>query len=430
LKTASVSGMPLKGSADRVGLFLLGCLMALPLLPEFMVGYLLIGWVIWRIHQGNLWELKNHIPWSFALVIPYFLWYLWRWSATGWSAEGGRIFIMHLQWLLIPMLLLGLPQDLMKGARKLVHVLWVLVVLTALALFVQGIIELLMRNTPIKGFSDHPLFYIGLSDPLMHPGYLSMIVAVFVIVTPCVALPAWLPRRHFHWGQFFLLTFFVMLSSRMIMGALLLTWPFAGRFWSNLNRNSRISAGLLVLFLIVVFVFGLLPQPIDSRIRELSRVDYRIDADSLYDFSGVTIRLAEWKGALHAIGQKPLLGHGPGLGQRALLDSYDRLGFKVGRLYEFNAHNQYLQTALDLGWAGSVLLILSILGLSYPYLTSGNRQVFWFLLFFLLCSTTESTLIRQRGAVMLALYIPLLGFITATASGERLQNSGKGLSLS
>ena len=182
MKTASVSGMPLKGSADRVGLFLLGCLMALPLLPEFMVGYLLIGWVIWRIHQGNLWELKNHIPWSFALVIPYFLWYLWRWSATGWSAEGGRIFIMHLQWLLIPMLLLGLPQDLMKGARKLVHVLWVLVVLTALALFVQGIIELLMRNTPIKGFSDHPLFYIGLSDPLMHPGYLSMIVAVFVIV--------------------------------------------------------------------------------------------------------------------------------------------------------------------------------------------------------------------------------------------------------
>lgn len=428
MKTASVGKALFTGFADRVGLLLLGSLVALPLLPEFMVGYLLIGWVLWRIHQGSMREVLTNIPWSFALVIPYFLWYLWRWSATGWGAEGGRIFIMHLQWLLIPLLLLGLPQNLMNGGRKLFYVLWLLVVLTALALLVQGILEYLMRDTPIEGFSDHPLFYIGLSDPLMHPGYLSMIVAVLLIIAPGIAPPAWLQRWYFYLGQLFLIIFFVMLSSRMIMGALLLTWPIAGRFWAGFNRKRRITGAFLMLLLIVVFVSGVLPKPIDNRIRELSRVDYRIDADSLYDFSGVTIRLAEWKGALHAINQQPLLGHGPGLGQNALLDSYDGMGFKVGLLYKFNAHNQYLQTALDLGWIGSVLMILSILALCYPYLSSGNRNVLWFLIFFLLCSITESTLLRQRGAVMLALYVPFLGLFTARSSGDGLPVSGEVLS--
>jgi len=397
--------------------------MALPLLPEFMVGYLLIACVIWRIYQGNLNEILTRIPKSNVLVIPYFVWYFWRWSATGWGAEGGRILVMHLQWLVIPLLLFWVPQNLIGAVNKLVHVLWMLVLLTALALSLQGVIEWSLRDTPIEGFSDHPLFYIGLSDPLMHPGYLSMIVAVVIMVAPTVPRPAWLSGWRFFVGQVFLLTFFMMLSSRMIMGALLLTWPLAGLFWLKLNRKSSITAALFILFLILVFALGFLPKPLDNRIRELSRHEYQIGADSLSDFSGITIRLAEWGGAIHAIGNHPVLGHGPGLGHNALMESYERLGFKVGLLYKFNAHNQYLQTALDLGWVGSVLLILSILALSYPYISSGNRRVLWFVIFFLLCSGTESTLLRQRGAVMLALYVPLLGFISATAKSENTHDS-------
>jgi O-antigen ligase len=224
------------------------------------------------------------------------------------------------------------------------------------------------------------------------------------------------------------MVFFMMLASRMIMGALLLTWPIVGHFWKNLSSKNSILFVFFVLLIVFLFTLEFLPKPIDNRIRELSRTEYRIDADSLSDFSGVTIRLAEWNGALHAIRHQCLLGYGPGLGQNALLDSYDSLGFKVGLFYKFNAHNQYLQTALDLGWVGSVLLILSIFALCYPSLSSGNRNVLWFLIFFLLCSITESTLIRQRGAVMLALFVPFLGIVTGCSGENRPQRSGEGLS--
>lgn len=385
--------------------------MALPLFPEYLVGYVLIAWVIWRMHQGNLKDALSRITYSFVLVIPYFIWFFWRWWATGWCTEGGHLLVMHLQWILIPLLLMGIPQFLVDGLHKLIYIIWLLLVLTTFILFVQGIVEWSLRVTPIKGFSEHPMFYIGLSDPLMHPGYLSMIVAIFIMIVPAASRPAWLSRSHFLFGQLFLLVFFVMLSSRMIAVALLLTLPLAGYSWLRMTRKNVISMGLAALFFMLLFAFGFLPKPIDSRIRDLSHLDYRIDAESLHDFSGVTIRLAEWKGALHAIKVNPILGHGPGLGQRALIESYEQLGFQVGRRYGFNAHNQFLQTALDLGWIGAFLLTMSIIGLSYPQLSSGNRLTLWFLVFFLLCSTTESTLFRQRGTVMLALFIPLLGFI-------------------
>jgi len=406
-------------SADRLGLLLLGCLMALPLLPEFMVGYVLIAWFTWRLHKRNLKEAFIHIPRSFLLILPYFIWYFWRWSASDWNVDGGRILAMHLQWVLFPILLYGLHQDLLGAFQKLVHWLWVLVVLTAIALTVEGGIEWTLRDTPILGFSDHPLFYIGLSDPLMHPGYLSMIVAVFMVVATAVPRPPWLTKWRFLIGQLFLLTFIVMLSSRMIMAALLLTWPLTGFFQSLFNRKGLRATGFLVLLLALIFGLGLLPEPIDSRIRELSRIEYQINAQNLEDFSGVTIRLAEWKGALLAIKNEPLLGHGPGLGHYALMNAYDKLGFQVGRRFEFNAHNQYLQTALDLGWPGTLLIILSVLAIAYPYGSTRNRLVLWFLVFFLLSSITESTLLRQRGAVMLALYLPLFGFIAPKKVGDQ-----------
>jgi O-antigen ligase len=383
--------------------------MALPLLPEFLVGYVLILWFVWRIYSGHLTCAFLQIPRSFAFILPYFVWYLWRWSATGWTVEGGHVLVMHLQWLIIPLLLLGLPQKLKEHAHQLFFLLWAILLLTSFGLCLEGIIEWTLRDTPSEGFSDHPLFYIGLSDPLMHPGYLSMIVSVFFMTALIVPRPAWVSKRRFLLGQLFLLLFLVMLSSRMILGVLLLTWPIAGHFWKNFHRKAGILITFSIIFLILAFSLGYLPQPIDHRIRDLSQVEYRIDADSLSDFSGVTIRLAEWKGALHAIKDQPFVGHGPGLGHKALMEAYEKLGFHVGLRYHFNAHNQYLQTALDLGWIGSLLLVLSMIAVSFPFISSGNKMVLWYIFFFLLCSFTESTLLRQKGTVMLALYLPLLG---------------------
>ena len=402
-------GQPQIEPGDRLGWVLLGCVAALPLLPEYMAGYALILWLGWRIYRRNLGNILPALPVSAWLVLPYFLWYLGRWWATGWHPDGGRILLMHAQWILFPLLLAGLPPFMSGAPRWSLFFLWSVVVLVAVALTVEGIAEWMARVTPIEGYSDHPLFYIGLSAPLMHPGYLSMLVFVAMLTTAVLIRPSWLRPWLFYSGQCLLLVFVVMLSSRMILGAMMATLPLvaAGRV-RRLRPRAIIAAGAMMLLLTFLAV-RFLPEPMRGRLTELSRFEYRMDADSLSDFSGVTIRLAEWRGALHAWAQSPSLGHGPGRGKVVLMDSYDQLGFSVGRRYHFNAHNQFMETALDLGWVGVLLVLLSILAVAWPHLNSQNTLLWWFLVFFLLCSTTESTLLRQRGVAMLAIYIPLLG---------------------
>ena len=104
-----------------------------------------------------------------------------------------------------------------------------------------------------------------------------------------------------------------------------------------------------------------------------------------------------WKVAFDAMGKSPLLGVGPGNGDEAL-----------SQIPAPHAHNSFVQTALELGWPGAILiagLLGYILYLAARLLWQGGRVTLWglSLLAYLGVSFVSSPIVRPDFTLALVL---------------------------
>ena len=74
-------------------------------------------------------------------------------------------------------------------------------------------------------------------------------------------------------------------------------------------------------------------------------------------WNSVSFRLLEWRASLSTVAKSPILGTGTGDGQAALHDYYSTYNTSTTGL-TYNAHNQYLQTTIELGLVGLLLLLI------------------------------------------------------------------------
>jgi len=126
-----------------------------------------------------------------------------------------------------------------------------------------------------------------------------------------------------------------------------------------------------------------------------------------YPMSGTEVRLVMWSVSTQVTKDYPL-GVGTGNVDEVLTAYLDRLGQKELAKMEYNPHNQYLQTSIELGWAGLLLLI--------AILAVGCRVAFKHRNTLLLLVVTnlafnmlfESMLQRQSGIVFYTFIICLL----------------------
>jgi O-antigen ligase len=84
------------------------------------------------------------------------------------------------------------------------------------------------------------------------------------------------------------------------------------------------------------------------------------------------------------------------------------MGFSYGIAEMLNAHNQYLETLLDIGWLGLALL-LGLLGYGLVWGWRQNKLLALFMLISILAFATESYLEAQKGIVFFTLFWTILG---------------------
>jgi O-antigen ligase len=101
-----------------------------------------------------------------------------------------------------------------------------------------------------------------------------------------------------------------------------------------------------------------------------------------------------------------LIGIGPGITQEKLNEKLVQKGFYMGDnptekqgFYNYNFHNQYLQTFTETGWIGLICLLLLMGCPIYLVQKEDQRIVYWFTVIFLIGFLTESYLSRQMGIV-------------------------------
>ncbi len=101
-----------------------------------------------------------------------------------------------------------------------------------------------------------------------------------------------------------------------------------------------------------------------------------------------------YSNALNLIGQNPILGAGTGDVKQVMNDLYKRYGAPYS---QFNAHNQFLQTAIALGCVGLLLLLMIYFCFALRLFDKGAWLLVSAVLLSAVCMLTESVLERQMG---------------------------------
>jgi O-antigen ligase len=244
--------------------------------------------------------------------------------------------------------------------------------------------------------------YIQLGNWIdIHPAYFSMYL-IFCIVLVVQEMVVDQKTNFSSLVAIILFTLFIgLLSSRMAIISFVALLAFITFYYVLKTKNYKVIflTGSIVLILGAWIIFN--PVSRFRLIQEPIHTSFKIDQDKK-DWNSVDYRLLEWEASINELGKSWLTGVGTGDGQTALQVFYS--DFTPGDYaLTYNAHNQYLQTMLELGVVGLFLLVICIfkpIFLSTP-LHSGH--IAFVLLFGLMCFT-ESVLARQKGIVFFTMF--------------------------
>jgi O-antigen ligase len=250
----------------------------------------------------------------------------------------------------------------------------------------------------------------------MHPVYFAM----YLVFTGCLSTQLWWDTtwqaKKRNLAILLLLVFnfivIILLSSRTQLFALVLIGTiFVLR---ESFRQKKIALGFIFLFsLCAIGLFFILSNPvIRERIIESNKPGTHF-TENKYGEGGLSLRLYKWKYTLETIRNNSCFGTGTGDAQDQLQLTYQRNNFNIGFVNRFNAHNQYLQSLLDLGVLSLLLFLACIFLPAYFAYKKKNWLYLVFLSLFFISCFTESMLEVNKGIVFYALFTSLFAFGTS-----------------
>lgn len=363
----------------------------------------------WRAKGRHL----RRQPWLWPCLALYGA-YLLGMLHTQAVAEGWDSLIVKLPLLLLPLVIGSQPALSSQEFRVLREVYFGAALLTCLLAAVGAFGQALATGDwSYAQFSYAPLAgQVGLHPTLM--GMLANGAALLLFLPGAPGRLA--PRFSRRWRLLSLAAIFgleVLLASRIQLPLFLLGVLVAFGLWA-LAPTRRRQAGLLGtgVLLAGLGLVALSPQA-GARLAELRQWDIDPIPVEKLPYHGVAVRAYLWERAAEGIAQAPWTGHGTGDAQAILQAQFARDGFPRP---EMNAHNQYLQTALEIGLPG-LGLWLACLG-TFLWLAYRRRDALLggMVLLFAISCLGEAMLDRQLETSFFALFASLLGTLAGRGS--------------
>jgi|GEM_PF-4895020 len=255
----------------------------------------------------------------------------------------------------------------------------------------------------------HSYYFAGasLAYPLgLHRVYFAL-HALAALVFVQMAGKRWLNTAGWWLWQVFLAGFVVLLASRNVT-LLMLVLTLVYIFWQIYTKHARLA--LVVFISVSLLVAASFQLPYVRGIFSVAtnpRTSWGTPATA-NPSDGVQMRYFILQAARKALATMPPWGYGTGAARHVLTTEYQRMGFQIGAEGMLNAHNQYVETLLDIGWLGLILL-LCILFYGFYVGLKGNPALS---IFMVLCAgafMTESYLEAQKGVVFMTLFWTVLG---------------------
>lgn len=247
----------------------------------------------------------------------------------------------------------------------------------------------------------------------MHPVYLSM----YIVFDSCLIVYLWWntpePGKKRRQIPLMLLLYnflvILLLSSRTQLFSYILFGTIFLLYQSYLSGKMLRS----VLFMLAMYAIGfaiIFFNPVlKERFIDSNKLNTHF-SDNKYGAGGLSLRMYKWRYAVETIKKSPIIGTGTGDAQDQLQLTYKKHDFTIAYDERYNAHNQFLQTFLEIGIGGLFLLCI---GFFAPlYLAIKHRKWLYavFILVFLISCLTESMLEANKGIVFYAFFNSLFAF--------------------
>ena len=253
--------------------------------------------------------------------------------------------------------------------------------------------------------------------PLHHPTYFS----IFILIAGSGIWFGYYEKwKYFNLKIVLSLTFFFLVmyfASKSLAGIIFLFLALSLLFyrWLYLKVNRILSA---VLFLLLPFVFGLLISVYPSINTEFQETkdhfskflnnsnQFLIDKKGKY-LTGNEVRMIMWRVTADKIKENPF-GVGTGNIDDHLSETLIRNGFEELAIKEYNPHNQYLQTTLEIGFQGLIILLLIFISALIFAVKNKNWILLILVSAFMFNSFFESMFQRESGIVFFSFWMCIL----------------------
>ena len=334
---------------------------------------------------------------SFWLMPAYFLMHIAGMLWTENQIFGWKDIETKLSFILLPFVIASVSVD-SHSTRTICRAFINGALVAVVYLFIRALGMFITDGDPVH------FFYANITSALMHPTYLGMYLSFAMLLTIFYLhdrTGSFLQYRELVIFTFFSVMLFLTESRAAILSTLLLIPVFVILLY--IKRRLSIKQLLFILTtLLALVMFNQFGNPMHNRFAEITGSQGQVTVRNASGSVGSRIEI--WKQAKELVVQSPVIGHGTGDAKDILLESYRKSGFNYALDKKLNAHNQFIQSGIALGFIGFLLLITMLIRPLFPFQTSP----FTYLLFMLILNAmTESIFETQKGVLFSAFFYSL-----------------------
>ncbi len=251
-------------------------------------------------------------------------------------------------------------------------------------------------------------FYYTDFSYLVHPSYFGMFInlALILLLSNLGIIRQFSIRFSV---IFFFTVIILLLSSKLALLSTFLIYFVFAIYKMIVNKRYMMGTFILFLFLLSTILLIRFVPELNARIQNAVTAIRATKIDKT-DSESNAVRLLVWDAAKAALIENGMFGTGTGDVKDELFKQYAHKGYTGALEHKLNAHNQFLQTGVALGFLGMVLLIAQFL---VPLYVAGKQKNYVFVAFVLLVSInflTESMLEAEAGVIFIGFFQSLLFF--------------------
>jgi O-antigen ligase len=333
-------------------------------------------------------------------LLGFYLYNVWGLIGTENINKGLNHLEIKLSFLLLPWLIFA-NTELTSQWRRFVKQTFVLSCF-AFCIYLISRASFVLINTGQNEFT-YVLFSNG-----FHPSYLALYL--LLAGRMCYAEIQNFPSNHVFKNLFFISLFvccIVLLSSKinlLILGFSLLYFFISGLIQTKRKTNLIIIASAFIGVIVLTLLYN---PSIKERAERSIEVFSHAQAIDKSDTESNAARILIWQSAWTLLKENPM-GLGVGDVNIELEKQYKKDGFTGIESKKLNAHNQFLQTGVALGFPGLIILLLVFI---LPFFSKKKQQngiLFYFLIVCFANALVEGILETQKGVVFFGFFYCLL----------------------